>query len=463
MFLNAKQYATRVANELRKIDQMEFFTEIHDQFYPNVEIEFMEEFVNMLYHTGEFVVEGEKLRKYGIMTSDRSSNIRKKLDDLGLIKDEDYQLLDVQQLRPQGGTSIKKQYLLTPAAFKKCLMRAQRRANQPVDPTIYIDYFQLFEATFELYRIYQDSYSKKIISMKDDKIDRLEATLKEQGSKHRDELAETMRLMREEANRQRAEILGETKSAHDEVKKAREDIGDLHKTVADQHAATIDMMQHASVEVKASERQYFAMTAYQREGDESGRLYFRTWRCKSKDLTVKLVRVMANTSTDKSGKIKYTKHHLVIPPIYFAGAVNVGIAGKSKLEVLVTDILSELNESLTKKDKRYVSIDEFKKRIGLKIGSVHLMWSPNDYITHCQFVDCFLDNIKNVKSVKLAVAEPKLQARIDKNNDKQFQSLINTTGKAREDLARTIEIIERARETMKEQPSSEDDLTDHEE
>jgi len=35
--------------------------------------------------------------------------------------------------------------LLTPEAFKKCLMRAQRRPKQKVDPVIYCDYYLLLE------------------------------------------------------------------------------------------------------------------------------------------------------------------------------------------------------------------------------------------------------------------------------------------------------------------------------
>jgi hypothetical protein len=40
--------------------------------------------------------------------------------------------------------------LLTPEAFKKCLMRAQRRPRQKVDPVIYCDYYLLLEKTYKL-------------------------------------------------------------------------------------------------------------------------------------------------------------------------------------------------------------------------------------------------------------------------------------------------------------------------
>ncbi len=177
-YINAQQYATRLAMDLCKIELMEFFTKIHDQFYPDVDIAFMETFIDMLKHTNEFVVNGEMLRKYGVMTSTESSDIRKKLESLGLNEGENYLVGDVSE-QLKSGTKHKKEYYLTPAAFKKCLMRAQRRANQPVDPVIYIDYYLLLEAIFDLYRTYQTLYSEKLLSMKDDKIDQLTGEVKD--------------------------------------------------------------------------------------------------------------------------------------------------------------------------------------------------------------------------------------------------------------------------------------------
>jgi len=45
------------------------------------------------------------------LTSGRSNDVNKKLNALDLVEDVDYsELRDVSQLRPQGGTSIKKIY-----------------------------------------------------------------------------------------------------------------------------------------------------------------------------------------------------------------------------------------------------------------------------------------------------------------------------------------------------------------
>jgi hypothetical protein len=82
------------------------------------------------------------------------------LNALELVEAEDYQLQDVLQNLPQGGRP-KKVYMLTPEAFKKCLMRAQRRPKQKVDPVVYCDYYLLLEKTYKLYT----DYEKRLLSI----------------------------------------------------------------------------------------------------------------------------------------------------------------------------------------------------------------------------------------------------------------------------------------------------------
>jgi hypothetical protein len=60
--------------------------------------------------------------------------------------------------------------MLTPEAFKKCLMRAQRRLNQPIDPVVYCDYYLLLEKVFRQFTLYEKLYKDKLLTMKDDNI-----------------------------------------------------------------------------------------------------------------------------------------------------------------------------------------------------------------------------------------------------------------------------------------------------
>jgi hypothetical protein len=135
----------------------DFIVELHSRFYQHIDISFMDEFLELSSQENEnqFVVHHEMLIKYGVATSNRSSNIKDRLESLGLVEAEDYRLLDVQQPVKQGGFSKKKVYYLTPEAFFSALQRAQRRPNQPVDPVIYAQYFQFLQKVVRYYSEFQ--------------------------------------------------------------------------------------------------------------------------------------------------------------------------------------------------------------------------------------------------------------------------------------------------------------------
>ena len=98
----------------------------------------MEYFLDITEHRGEFYIPHSKLIEFGIMTSERSNDALVKFERLQMVEGQDYRLRDVSQPVEQGGFVTHKHYHLTPEAFKKCLMRAQRRANQPIDPVIFL-------------------------------------------------------------------------------------------------------------------------------------------------------------------------------------------------------------------------------------------------------------------------------------------------------------------------------------
>ena len=82
----------------------------------------MSYFLELTEHEGVFIVHHKKLIEYGIVTSNKSSNVQDRLNALGLVEGEEYsELRDVPELRPQGGYSTKKVYMLTPEAFKNAL------------------------------------------------------------------------------------------------------------------------------------------------------------------------------------------------------------------------------------------------------------------------------------------------------------------------------------------------------
>ncbi len=180
-FKLARTYALELANNLTKVALNEFFVAVHNQFYPDTDITFMNYFLELTEHEDEFYVHHSKLVEYGIMTSTQSCRIAEKIQTLELVENEDFTLTDVRE-RGKSGSQNHKHYHLTPKAFKKCLMRAQRRSKQPVDPVIYCDYYLLLEDVFKLYTDYERVYGERLIAMKDDKIDKLQKTVESQSS-----------------------------------------------------------------------------------------------------------------------------------------------------------------------------------------------------------------------------------------------------------------------------------------
>lgn len=174
-------YIANLAETLTKITVADFFKNVHEQFYSDVNISFMEYFLELTEHDNEFIVHHSKLVEYGIMTSNQSMHVKEKLNTLGLNEGDDYLLTDIRE-QLDSGAKYSKVYMLTPQSFKKCLMRAKRNKNQPVDPVIYCDYYLLLERIHKLYTDYERLYSNKLLSMKDEKIDRMAADIKEMKS-----------------------------------------------------------------------------------------------------------------------------------------------------------------------------------------------------------------------------------------------------------------------------------------
>jgi len=332
-YQDAKQYALQLADSLTKIDLMEFFKNAHDQFYPEMDVSFMEYFLEIVDRDGEFVVPHTKLGEYGIMTSTQSSNVKDKLNNLGLVEQQDYLLTDVHE-RLQSGTKYSKRYTLTPKAFKKCLMRAQRRANQPIDPVIYVDYYLLLEDMVKLYGEYQSGYSNKLLSMKDDKIDALMKKMDIQDLK-----------MEELLNRSKATLdtldevqdeLGETKATLDNVQ------DDLTETKEEVKIAKDHLIKKSKVSTRnpKSENKHhqFVATVINRPDG---------WR-----------KVALTTGTKAYVDRKLTKlisdgHKIVIPEFYTANGFDLRQNCMTEFKKFLKKRLDEINRNTAKEVAKF--------------------------------------------------------------------------------------------------------------
>ena len=122
----------------------EFFKIIYEKFYSDKDISFMNYFLRLTEYEGKFVIHHEKLIEYGIITSTQTAHVKETLDALGLVEDKEYHGLQTRGFEwlPE------KFYMLTPEAFKKCLMKAQ--------PVVYCEYYLLLEKIYKLYFNYED-------------------------------------------------------------------------------------------------------------------------------------------------------------------------------------------------------------------------------------------------------------------------------------------------------------------
>ena len=167
-----QEYIQGLVRNETKLSLQEFFTDIHQRFYSKQDISFMEYFLELTEHEGEFYVHHEKLVEYGVMSSKKSSHVKLKLDALELVEAIDYRLLPDIWQQWEGSRGIKhiNVYMLIPEAFKTCLMRARRYPNQTVDPTIYSKYYLLLEKIHKLYTDYENKLLNIQLEQKDQQL-----------------------------------------------------------------------------------------------------------------------------------------------------------------------------------------------------------------------------------------------------------------------------------------------------
>ena len=154
-FNSIQEFNTYLSNNLKNVKLNEYFKEIHSKFYSELDISFMEYFLELCnYSEDEFVVEHAKLQEFGVLNNiNTSAKINRTLERLKLKNNEHFKVSQLGQPVKQGGFSVKNTYTLTPYAFKLCLIRSY-------NTTKYSDYYLLLEQVFKNYQEYQIIYQK---------------------------------------------------------------------------------------------------------------------------------------------------------------------------------------------------------------------------------------------------------------------------------------------------------------
>ena len=151
------EYNTNLINNMIDIDLIDYFKEIHNIFYKDINISFMSYFLEICNKDDEFIIDHSKLKKYKIITSGRSNDIKECLNRLELIENKDFiiRVIPQQQDITKGIKNIK-EYMLTPYAFKLCLIRSK-------NTKVYANYYLLLEKVFNYYNDYRIGYNKIIL------------------------------------------------------------------------------------------------------------------------------------------------------------------------------------------------------------------------------------------------------------------------------------------------------------
>ncbi len=336
----------KAKNIMEEMTLREFVLILHNKFYQNVNIEFMDEFLEFAKreNEGKFIIHHEVLIKYGVVVSERSNDIVKRLTALGLIEDNDYKdvLRDISQ-NPNKGGRPSKVYMLTPDAFFDALMRAKRSPNQTVDPVIYAKYFKFIQKVMLYYMEYQmqfnDNKNKKIIGQKDDKIDQLINQNKDLIEKVDDQ---SLRINK---------LLGYAEETTDTLHRVEDDLTETKEEVIIAKDYLAETAIRSTMNQKSEQKhRYFAGTKFiQRDGTQV--LKFTVGEKQYVEKTI-------------AKYVRELNHEIILKPFYNANGFDLRNNSREAFVKLRKDVIKQVNAENKKSDS------EFNKALRKEI-SIH--------------------------------------------------------------------------------------------
>ena len=149
---------------------IDFIRYIQRKYYPDIDISFMDTFMNML-ETEDHIISSDELAKYGILSikSDRnnldSGHVKRFLETKKLVETIHFKVQQVQEIYPSG-SQPRDVYMLTPYAFKTCLIHSTKQPK-------YKDYYLILEQCVSYYNkqmIINKNSEIKLLLQKLDKV-----------------------------------------------------------------------------------------------------------------------------------------------------------------------------------------------------------------------------------------------------------------------------------------------------
>jgi hypothetical protein len=207
---NIRIYNKELITEKKNPSIIEYVKALNEKFY-KIDISFIDDFLKLV-GTNECIIPHIMLEKYGVLTINTSGKVERLLKQLNL-PDTLYVLSNIGQNSSLGGRPAKN-YLLSPYAFKLCLMRSQKTMK-------YANYFLLLEDCvkyfndFHLERnlMYRVSL-KRLVKQKDKTIQQKECKI--------DELKEMMVRMDEKLEYTNSQLLEISKDLKTVISKVSE-------------------------------------------------------------------------------------------------------------------------------------------------------------------------------------------------------------------------------------------------
>ena len=220
-FATIEEYNKDLIMELKQIDLIDYFKYVHHNYYEDINISFMDYFLEICKDNNKFIINQEKLKEYRVLNNiDTSAVIKRCLNQYNLIENKDYLLYNVVQQLPSGAKYCK-EYKLTPKAFKICLIKAK-------NSDIYANYYLLLEEVFKYYTDYEKEYRDYIISLQSTDIKNLNKKVDNQTHM----MEEQTNIMKEQSKRIN-ELLGHTYEIKEQNNELLDNAEILDETVYD--------------------------------------------------------------------------------------------------------------------------------------------------------------------------------------------------------------------------------------
>jgi hypothetical protein len=164
-YTNAKEYNNHLVDNDIDINIINYVKEVNNLIY-NIDISFIDNFLNLV-EEDKICIPHEYLIKYGVITTEKSSDIIRILNQFEPIENEDYRLLRnvAQQSKSSRGVKHTNEYTLHPRLFKLCLMRSKNTLK-------YSKYYLLLEECIKYYNDYKDKMKQTEINRLMNKLDK---------------------------------------------------------------------------------------------------------------------------------------------------------------------------------------------------------------------------------------------------------------------------------------------------